>query len=285
MRNRKWKRKVKELRQELPPSVPIDRGDRLSAIVPIDRICVEGEEQYNEDAAFDKLCASVKRNGVLQPLLVRRICEEDSSFGGVYLLVAGKRRLAAARAAGHRALPCYIVTMDAKEAAVTAFVTDLDCAEKDMFAQSDAIAQMKREFSMTLPEIAARLGRSEIFVAGRLLLQHFGRSERSFILEKGIPEEIALALLQIKDRERRENTLLAVWEKKLQGKAAQDYIRMVVSGSIPPPHRSLADLTLFYNSVDRLMRALRNSGADASVECTELPLETVVTIRVARQNG
>ena len=86
MRNRKWKRKVKELRQELPPSVPIDRGDRLSAIVPIDRICVEGEEQYDEDAAFDKLCASVKRNGVLQPLLVRRICEEDSPFGGVYLL-------------------------------------------------------------------------------------------------------------------------------------------------------------------------------------------------------
>ena len=279
MKNRKWKRKMDFVKKELPATVPIPRCDRLSAIVPIDRICVEGEEMVGEEETGD-LFDSVKRNGVLQPLLVRRICEEESSFGGVYLLVAGRRRLAAARKAGHRAVPCYIVTMSAKEAAVTAFVTDIDRSGKDMFALSDAICEMRGEFSMSVSEIAYRIGRSETYTAGKLLLQRYTSEEREYILENGVSEEVALLLLQIKENGRRAAALRQVCEKNMDLGVASDYVRSVVTGTLPSPRNSLSDLRFFYNSVDRLMTALRRSGADATLERKEYSKETVVTIRV-----
>lgn len=287
MKNRKWKRKVGLVRSEAPVTVPIPRDDRLSAIVPIDRICVEGENgaETEENEGFRALCDSVRRNGVLQPLLLRRICEEESSFGGVYLLVAGKRRLAAARAAGHRAVPCYIVTMDAKEAAATAFVTDCDRVCRNMFELSDAIFEMHDRFAMPIAEIAARIGQSEVYTAGKLLLQRYTVSERDFILEKGIDEEIALILLQVRPNERRATILRQVWEKGMSRSAAAEYVKSVVSGRVPSPQNALSDLRFFYNSVDRLMKALHHSGAEASLERQELAKETVVTIRVAHRRA
>ena len=214
MKNRKWKRKIEYVKKEPPIAVPIQRDDRLSAIVPIDRICVEGQEEIERNELFFELCDSVKRNGVLQPLLLRRICDEDSSFGGVYLLVAGKRRLEAARMAGHRAVPSYIVTMDAREAAVTAFLTDCNRVEKNMFEQSDAIWEMKKRFGMTESEIAARIGKSETYVMGKMLLRHFSKEDREFIIAKKFSEDMALILLQIRDQERRAIIMREIWQKK-----------------------------------------------------------------------
>lgn len=263
---------------ELPVQMPIPREDRLSAIVPIDRICVEGEFADTEECAV--LCESVKRNGVLQPLLLRRICDEESAFGGLYLLIAGKKRLAAAKAAGHRAVPCYIVTMDAKDAAVSAFLTDLDCTERDMFALSDAICELKSRFGMSISEIALRIGRSETYVAGKWMLRRYGEKERAYLRQTGASEEIALVLLQIRDAERRFWAMRQVLEKKMSARDAMDYVQSILNGSLPIGKKAMNDLKFFYNSVDRLMTALRRSGADAVLEQSERADETVVTIRV-----
>lgn|GEM_PF-1058314 len=278
LKNRKLKRRMGLVRAEPTPTVPIPRDDRLSAIVPIDRICVEGEDA--DAASVGTLYESVRRNGVLQPLLLRRICSEDSAFGGLYLLIAGKKRLAAAKAAGHRAVPCYIVSMDAKDAAISAFLTDADCSKRDMFALSDALAELRTRFGMTVAEIAPRIGRSETFVAGKLLLQRYTAEERRYLREQSVSEELALILLQIKDRGRRMAATRQVCEKKMEVGAAMDYVRSILAGSLPSAKNAMADLRLFDNSVDRLMTALRRSGADATLERSELACETVVTIRI-----
>ena len=285
MRSRKLKERLNCAKEPMPISMPIQREDRLSAIVPIDRICVEGENEIVKDAMFLELCDSVKRNGILQPLLLRRVCEENSSFGGVYLLVAGKRRLEAARLAGHRAIPSYIVTMDAKEAAITAYLTDSNCVQRNMFELSDAVKDMKERFGMTAEEIAARIGKTELYVAGKLLLQRYTERERSYILEKGVTEDVALILLQIRDSDCRLAAMVRVCDKKLGHKAVADYVQSIVSGSLPSPKNALGDMRLFYNSIDRLMTALRRSGADASMECGEFANETIVTIRILHNNG
>lgn len=267
-----------KVKSEPIPTVPIPRDDRLSAIVPIDRICVEGE--VTDIGVYGTLRDSVKKNGILQPLLLRRICEEDSPFGGLYLLIAGKKRLAAAKAAGHRAVPCYIVTMDAKDAAISALLTDVDCTDRDMFALSDMILELRRRFEMGIGEIAARIGRSEMYVAGKLLLQRYSEEERAYLREQGVCEEICLIMLQIKDKDRRKAVMLQICEKKMTPKAAEDYVRSILKGSLPSAKNAISDLRFFHNSIDRVMTALRHSGADATMECKELANETVVTIRI-----
>lgn len=283
MGNRRLKRRM-EMEQfecELTPQMPIPRDDRLSAIVPIDRICVENEVLGT--ATHESLFESVKQNGVLQPLLLRRISEEDSSFGGLYLLIAGKKRLAAAKAAGHRAVPCYIVSMGPKDAAVSAFLTDLERTDQDMFAVSDTIFDLKQRFGMTVSEIAKRIGRSESYVAGKMVLQMYSDKERAYLRMNNITEEMALVLLQIKDKEKRMWATKQVCEKKMNVVSALDYVQTILNGSLPHKKNAIRDLGLFYNSIDRLMTALRRSGADAVLEQSETAEEAVVTIRVKKQ--
>ena len=283
MGNRRLKRRMgmERFECELTPQMPIPRDDRLSAIVPIDRICVENEGLDAE--LYESLFESVKQNGVLQPLLLRRICEENSSFGGLYLLIAGKKRLAAAKAAGHRAVPCYIVSMGAKDAAVSAFLTDLERTDRDMFAVSDTIFDLKQRFGMSVSEIAKRIGRSESYVAGKMVLQMYSNKERAYLRMNNITEEMALILLQIKDKEKRIWATTQVCEKKMSASSALDYIQTILSGSLPHKKNAIRDLGLFYNSIDRLMTALRRSGADAVLEQSETVEEAVVTIRVKKQ--
>ena len=79
--------------------------------------------------------------------------------------------------------------------------------------------------------------------------------------------------------------MVQVCDKKLGRKAVADYVQSIVSGSLPSPKNALGDMRLFYNSIDRLMTALRRSGADASMECGEFANETIVTIRILHNNG
>jgi len=286
LKSRKWKRNKEFVVKERLVSVPIPRNDRLSAIVPIDRICEEEGRDVGEGTeAFLALCESVRKNGILQPLLLRRVCDEKSSFGGIYLLVAGRRRLAAARKAGHKAVPCYIVTMDAKEAALTAVVTDMDRVSRNMFELSDAIEEMRVRFHMSIAEISIGIGKTEIYIAGKLLLQRYTCEERGYILRNRIPEDIALVLLQIRDPAARLAAMRQVCEKRMNRTVAADYVRSVLSRSVPSPKNSLSDLQFFYNSVDKLMDALRHSGANADLERREYAEETVVTIRVAHRDA
>ena len=112
------------------------------------------------------------------------------------------------------------------------------------------------------------------------MLQRYDANEREYLRQCGVCEETALILLQIRDPERRRAVMCQVCEKKMTPEAAMDYVRSILSGSMPSAKNAITDLRFFHNSVDRLMTALRRSGADATVERTELAFETVVTIRV-----
>ena len=119
--------------------------------------------QVFEEAGLRELAASIRRHGILQPLTVRRMPEG-------WELIAGERRLRAARMAGLETVPCIEATADDGESALLALVENLQRQDLHYFEEAAAIAAYLKETGATQEETAAQLGRSPSALANKLRL-------------------------------------------------------------------------------------------------------------------
>lgn len=114
-------------------------------------------------AQLEELSRSIAEYGVLSPLTVR-------PRQGGYELVAGERRLRAARMAGLHEVPCIIMELDLEEASFIALVENLQRNDLDFLEEARGIAQLIRLFGLSQEECARRLGKSQSAVANKLRL-------------------------------------------------------------------------------------------------------------------
>ena len=143
-----------------------------------------------DEGALRELAASIRRHGVVQPLVVRR-----RSDG--WELVAGERRLRAARLAGLATVPCVEAEVDERESALLALVENLQRRDLHYFEEAAAIANYLRQTRSTQEEAAAELGRSPSAVANKLRLLRLSPACQALLLEKGLTERHARALLRL----------------------------------------------------------------------------------------
>lgn len=136
-----------------------------------------------------ELAASIKEHGLLQPVVVRR-------KGTSFQLVAGSRRLKAAREAGLKEVPALIRDADDRHMLALALVENLQREDLNPIERALAYRQLSRDFSMTQDEIARLVGRDRSTVANTLRLLGLPRKARLLLEEGKITEGHARALLQ-----------------------------------------------------------------------------------------
>lgn len=236
-----------------------------------------------DEAALRELAASIRRHGILQPLTVRR-------RNGVWELVAGERRLRAARLAGLETVPCIEAEVDDKESALLALVENLQRQDLHYFEEAAAIAAYLRQSGATQEEAAAQLGRSPSAVANKLRLLRLSQPCQALLLEKGLTERHARALLRLEDDEERLAAAKTIASRRLNVAQAEQYIekRLAELQATPPAGRRtyiIKDVRLFLNSVDRGLRMIREAGVDAQCRREDSDTHIVLTIRIPRRPG
>jgi ParB family transcriptional regulator, chromosome partitioning protein len=146
------------------PVAEPDRGDvqelRLDAVVP-NRY--QPRQQFSE-AELVELAQSLKQNGLLQPILVRR------KGDGIFELVAGERRLRAARLAGFEKIPALIRNCTDQESMVLALVENLQRDDLNPMDTARAYHRMVNEFGLTQEAIAQQVGGDRSSIANMLRL-------------------------------------------------------------------------------------------------------------------
>lgn len=242
---------------------------------------------YQPRRAFDEeglreLASSIRRHGILQPLTVR------PAGGGKWELVAGERRLRAARMAGLETVPCIRRTADDREAALLALVENLQRRDLHYLEEAAAIASYIRQTGVTQEEAAAQLGRSPSALANKLRLLRLSPDCRELLVKHGLTERHARCLLRLEDEEERLAALRHIADKQLNVAQAEQYIeqRLSVLQSTPPKRRRtfiLKDVRLFLNSLDRGLRLVREAGVDARTERQETEDAILLTIRIPKQ--
>ena len=221
-----------------------------------------------ESEALAALSESIRRHGLLQPLLVRRA--ED---GGVEL-ISGERRLRAAIEAGLLSVPCVFAEADCRESAELAIIENLQREDLNMFEEAAAMATLAERYHLTQDEIADRLSVSQACVANKLRLLRHSEETRELILRHHLTERHARALLRIPDEETRARLLEEIISRGLNVAASEALVASCLSARKEQPRRqrikgAVKDLRLFYNSVEGAIDIARRAGVNVTSERRE----------------
>lgn len=150
---------------------------------------------YFGEAELSELADSVRIHGVIQPVLLR-------PMDGGYQLIAGERRVRAARLAGLDAVPAVVKSLSDREAIELALVENLQRSDLNPLEESQAYSRLIEEFQWTQEEIGARVGKSRSHIANYLRLLQLGPEIRSLVADQSISVAHAKVLLSI-DADRR----------------------------------------------------------------------------------
>ena len=210
--------------------------------------------KYFEPEALRELAESIGRYGILQPLTVRR--GEDG-----YELIAGERRLRAAKLAGLREVPCLAVRSDEEESALLSLIENLQRQDLHYMEEAAAIAKLIAVYGLSQEQAAERLGKSQSAVANKLRLLRLSPACVALLREGGLSERHARALLRLSDENERLAALRVIVERGCNVAQAEAYIESVLQrAAVTPPRRRptfiVKDVRLFLNTIRRHHAAL-----------------------------
>lgn len=262
------------------------KGEFLSTrvqYIPLGRIRPNPQQPRRsfDEEGLAELAASIRSCGILQPLTVRRA-------GDGYELVAGERRLRAARIAGLREVPCLVAQVGEEDSALLALMENLQRRDLDCWEEAQAIARLISRYGLSQEEAARRLGRAQPTVANKLRLLRLPEDVRALLRENGLTERHARALLRLQDPEVQRRAAGDMVRRGMNVAQAEAYVeKLLQSDQVTPPRgRStyiIKDVRLFLNSVDRGLHLLRQAGVDAGWNRQDTDREILLTIRIPKR--
>src|SRR4029077_16905170 len=150
-----------------------------------------------EPAATSGLAESIRRQGLLQPVVVR------PRAGGGYELIAGERRWRAARDAGIEEVPALVREADDRDSLLLALVENVAREQLAAVEEARAYAALVDEFALALGDVAERVGRSKPSVSNRLRLLELPDDVLGMVERGELSEGHARAVLAVPDQEGR----------------------------------------------------------------------------------
>ncbi len=238
-----------------------------------------------------RLADSIRRYGILQPLTVRKSNDSDENYP--YELIAGERRLRAARSLGYLTVPCIIIEADERLSAEMAIIENLLRENLNMFEQAYGFRQLIDNYGLTQEEVARKMSLSQSAIANKLRLLRLSYEEQQLITETGLTERHARALLKVDDQELRLEIIKHVSSLKLNVVSTEQYIdnllqkisenEEVVEAS--EKNKQISDakaMNEIISSFQKRVDSLKKIGKDASISVFDSGKEIDVHIRICK---
>ena len=221
--------------------------------------------EFDQDELYS-LAGSIKENGILQPINVRR-------SGVNYEIVSGERRFRAAKLCGLQEVPCIIIEADDEKSAVLALIENIQRRDLSFFEEAIAIEKLIKYYGLTQEEAASRLGKAQSTVANKLRLLKFSDSERNLIVRGNITERQARALIRIDDQSKRLKLLDEIIRKHLNIEQTEEMVNNIISevqnlydGSPKSPVKKKKFLfpvpRLYINSINKIVKTMKEANID-----------------------
>jgi ParB family chromosome partitioning protein len=181
----------------LIPDVPDVRAGGSATEVDVDRIFPNEHQPRHrfEDVRLDELAQSIKANGVIQPIVVRKV-------DGGYRIIAGERRWRAAQRAGLTRVPVVVKDVNAGNEAQLlemALIENIQREDLNPIDQAAAYDRLSSEFGMTQEEIAAAVGKDRSSVANHMRLLKLPQEVRAEVAGGRLSMGHARALVAVAD--------------------------------------------------------------------------------------
>ena len=240
---------------------------------------------FNEEGLHD-LASSIAEYGIINPLSVRL-------HYGRYELVAGERRLRAAKIAGLETVPCMVLDVDMEQSGMLAIIENIQRQDLDFIEEARGIGNLMRMFDLSQEEIARRLGKSQSAVANKLRLLRLPPDVQASLLSRRLTERHGRALLRLATAQEQRDALEYIIENGLNVAQTDAYMDKLLEPKEaepePEPKRRrafiLKDVRIFFNTLTRSIDMMKQGGIDAGVNRQETDSEFIVTISIPKKQS
>lgn len=145
--------------------------------------------------ALTELADSIRAQGIIQPIVVRRIDNQN------YEIIAGERRWQAARQAGLQVVPCIIKNVDDRATVAIALIENIQREDLNAIEEARALERLQQEFSLTHQQVADAVGKSRAAVSNLLRLNQLSDSVKQLVEQKQLEMGHARALLALDEQQ------------------------------------------------------------------------------------
>jgi ParB family chromosome partitioning protein len=201
--------------------IPRDAPTTETPEIPVDRIARNPHQPRSrfDDDETAELAASIVQHGVLQPIVVRAAAD------GGYELIAGERRLRAARLAGLTHIPAVVRESAGSESLQIALVENVQREDLNAIEEATAYRELIDQFSLSHEEVAHRVGKSRVAVSNSLRLLDLAAETREAIADGRISEGHGRALAALTVAELQHAALSVVLDRRLSVRQTEELVR------------------------------------------------------------
>nr|WP_304097430.1 ParB/RepB/Spo0J family partition protein [Mitsuokella multacida] len=178
--------------------------------------------QNFDEAALEDLSESIRQYGILQPLIVRRLPEKG------YELIAGERRLRAARKAGLEKVPALVREYNDAEISEIALIENIQRENLNIIEEAEAYAFLMQNFQLTQEMLAKKVGRSRPHIANSLRLLELAEPVQDKLVAGELLMGQARPLLALKDEVLQVKAAAHILAEHLSSRQAEELVRRLL---------------------------------------------------------
>ena len=217
------------------------------------------EEKLNE------LAASIKENGVIQPIIVQR---RDNG----YRIVAGERRWRASRIAGLKVIPAIIRDLTDQQTMEQALIENLQREDLNPIEEALAMQALLKTHKMTQEQLAKKLGKPRATIANTLRLMNINESLLDFIRSGELTAGHAKAILSLKDEEDQRRVADVIMTKDMSVRQAEEYVKKYIwakENNAEPKERKDIDPQVRLSIKEVETRLKKSLGSRVKIKITD----------------
>lgn len=233
-------------------------------------------KNFDEEALRD-LASSVAQFGVLQPLLVA------PADDGRYMLIAGERRLRASKMAELTEVPVIISEYTSQQIAEIALIENLQREGLHFLEEAEGYEQLMKQFNLTQEAMASRVGKKQSTIANKLRLLKLSYRVRKILVEAGLSERHARALLKLDDEEKQVQVLTVVIDNGYSVRQTENYIEKLLASTAKEKKRRpviVNDVRIYVNSIKQVVNAIKDVGIPVAMEQNVDGDDVIVSVRI-----
>ena len=221
-----------------------DAKDNDSMLVKINLIKSNDEQPRKsfDDEKIMELAESIKSNGIIQPLILRKDKNE-------YIIVAGERRWRAAKSIGVKEVPAIVMELTDKQVLEISLIENIQREDLNSIEEAVAYKKLIDDFNLTQEELSKRIGKSRVAITNTLRLLNLSEDVQQYLIEGVISEGHGRALLGITDSKKQCELAQSVIDDKLSVRELELLIRKIKTDTRKTKTKSSNEGNPYYKDV------------------------------------
>ena len=258
---------------------------RKTTELPLEQICTNPDQprKFFAEEELNDLKNSIAEYGVLQPVIVKK------ERSGEYSLIAGERRVRAAKLAGLTKIPAIVKDFDDRDAALISVVENVQRENLSYIEEAYAYKRLIDEFELTQGELADKIGKRQSTISNKLRILTLPPDIQKKLAEAKLTERHARALLKVEDPEVRERILQRVINNNLNVKQTEklieDFLVKEEENSRKKRKINYISYKIYMNTINKAFSQIHDMEKNARIFEDDKGEYVEVKIVIPKKNG